>query len=1178
MFARVFIDRPVLAWVLSIVIVAAGLAALRRLPIAQYPEITPPTITVTATYPGANAEVVSRTVAAPLEVQVNGVENMLYMSSQCGNDGSYSLTVTFELGTDANQAQVLVQNRLQLALPQLPEEVQRIGLSVRKRSPDILLIANLFSPDGSRDQLYLSNYATIQVRDELARVPGVGDVIVFGQQDYSMRAWLDPNRLAVEGLTASAVVKAIREQNVQVAAGKIGQEPAPPGVAFQYTLSTLGRLETVEQFENIVVKVGAAPALADAGAAPPGVSAPATGTPTARPVVRLKDVARVELTARTQDITNTLDGGPAVGLAIFQLPGTNALDVADRVKAKLEQLRKRFPVGVEAAVRYDTTPFISQSVEEVYSALFDAVLLVALVVLLFLQDWRAMILPMIDVPVSLCGALAVMYVAGFSLNNLTLFGLVLAVGIVVDDAIVVLENVERWIHEGEPARQATLHAMTEITGAVVATTLVLIAVFVPAAFLGGITGQFYRQFALTIAAAMVFSAVNALTLTPSRAAAIFAGREGHQAKDTAETLPRWGWAVLLGYLGLRLAEWIARQAGVPLPLLTPMPATALDWQGWGQWAGGRALYLLPGLVVGWLVGPLLNRLMRGVYRVFNRAFDRATGGYTWVVGKLLRVTLLVLAGYVGLFGLTGWAFTATPTGYVPFQDKGYLLASVQLPDAASVQRTREVMAQVDKIVRETPGVAHTLGISGQSFVLQATGSNFGTMFIILDEFEKRKDVSLNGFLILRRLSARLAQEVPDAKVALFPPPPVQGLGSAGGYRVMVQDRGDLGARGLEREVNAVLAKLRENPQAGTAFTVYRADVPQLFVDIDRTRCKQMGVPLADVFATLQVYLGGQYVNDFNRFGRVWQVNVQADAPFRITADAIKDLQVQNDRGEMVRLGAVARVEDTTGPVVIQRYNIYPAAAINGNLPAGTSTGEGIRIVEQAADASLTAQAGYEWTELFLLQIREGNQAILVFLAAVVLVYLVLAAQYDSWSLPLAILLVVPMCLLSSIAGVWAFAIAGLLGGPPEVNIFTQVGFVVLVGLASKNAILIVEFAEQQRKAGKPLREATLAAVQLRLRPIIMTSAAFILGVVPLVLASGAGAEMRRAAGIAVFSGMIGVTLFGIFRRRCSTTPSEWLIERRHGKPDVQHRVPSPPAGHDGPPAPVAQPARGPGLA
>ncbi|HET6572417.1 MAG TPA: efflux RND transporter permease subunit [Fimbriiglobus sp.] len=1147
MFARVFIDRPVLAWVISIVIVLFGLAALAVLPIAQYPEIAPPTIQVTCNYPGANAQVVANTVAAPIESQVNGVEKMLYMSSTCGNDGSYSLMVTFELGTNLNDAQVLVQNRVSLALPQLPPEIQRTGLSLRKRSSDILLVASFYSKDNSRDQLYLSNFATIQVRDALARVSGVGDVIVFGQQDYSMRAWLDPDLLAAHNLTVPDVVKAIREQNVQVAAGQLGQEPALPGQAFQYTLSTLGRLEDVEQFKNIIVKVGAAGAAgAAAGGAGMIATPPLAGVDmTTRPVVRLKDVARVELTARSRDINNYMDGMPGVGVAVFQLPGSNALDTADRAKAVLRQMEKRFPPGVNMAVHYDTTPYIRQSVDEVFVTLIDAVILVAAVVLLFLQDWRAMILPMIDVPVSLIGTLAVLYAFGFSLNNLTLFGLVLAIGIVVDDAIVVLENVERWIAQGYDARSATLKAMQEITGPVVAITLVLSSVFLPSAFLGGVTGQFYRQFALTISSAMMISAVNALTLTPSRAAMIFKGHEA--GKHVTETLPRWGWGVLLGWAGFRLADAVFG----PLPFVPAGAPTypAGDYEamarGYAEYVGRHLPYFLPGIIVGWLLGPTFNWLLRFVYRGFNWLFDKATLGYRRSVGWLLRLCLIVLLLYGGLLYLTYRGFTETPTGYIPSQDKGYLLVSIQLPDAASAQRTREVLENVDRITRSIPGVSHTVTIGGMSFVLGANGPNFGTMFVLLDDFEKRKnDPQQNGFVILAKMTAKLRQQVRDAQIVAFPPPPVSGLGTAGGYRVMVEDRGDLGPEGLQQQVVALIAEIRKDPNAGTAFSVFRANIPQLYVDIDRTKAKQLGIPLDDIFTTLQANLGGLYVNDFNRFGRNWQVNIQAAAPFRMSAETIRNLKVRNDRGEMVSLGTVATIENITGPLVIQRYNTFPAASVNGNLPPGVSTGEGIAAVDRAFDRVRSPQAAIEWTELFYLQTLEGSKAIFAFIGAVILVYLVLAALYDSWSLPLTIILVVPMCLLSSVAGVWLFSLSGYVSAAPEVNIFTQVGFIVLVGLASKNAILVVEFAEQRRKAGMPLRAATLEAVQLRLRPIVMTSFAFILGVLPLVWAVGAGAEMRQTLGIAVFSGMLGVTLFGVFLTPVFYYVIEWTVSRR----------------------------------
>ena len=1101
MLAKIFVDRPIFAWVISIVITLAGVVAALSLPIAQYPNISPPTISVTASYPGANAKVVADTVAAPIEQQVNGVERMLYMSSTCTNDGNYTLTVTFSLGTDLNMAQVLVQNRVNLATAQLPDEVQKQGLNIQKKSPNILLVVNLYSPDSSRGQLFLSNYATIQLKDEISRIDGVGNVNLFGEQDYSMRAWLDPDKMAYYGLTASDVMTAVREQNVQVAAGSLGREPAPPGQSLQLTISTLGRLADVSQFADIVVKVG---------------STGADGVP--RPAVQLKDVARIELGAQNMDQRCTLDGMPSVGMAIYQLPGSNALDVADKVKAKMEDLAKRFPPGVAYAIRYDTTPFITQSIEEVFHTLRDAIILVALVVLFFLQDWRAMILPMIDVPVALTGTFAVMYVAGFSMNNLTLFGLVLAIGIVVDDAIVVLENIERWIALGYDARTATINAMGEITGPIIAITLVLSSVFIPASFVAGISGEFYRQFALTIAAAMIISAVNAMTMSPARAVSIFKGREKKEGQEHhdphagAEALPWWGWGALLGFLVMVV---VGRIAGEKAAHETNSFDRIADW------LLSFAPYAVGGIVLGWFVGGPLNAVASRVFKLFNRGFDFVTKIYGRTIAGLIRIALIVMLIYGGLIYLTYHNLTTTPIGFIPFQDKGYLIVNIQLPDSASVQRTSAVMAEVDKMCRATPGVGHSVGIAGYSVLLSATGTNYATIFVVLEDFDVRKGhPDLNGFAILFKLQAQLRREIQDAEVSIFPPPPVDGLGSAGGFKVMIQDRSDQGSNELQKATDAVIAKLREDPGISAAFTQFRANVPQLYVDIDRVKCKQLGVSMSDAFNTLGVYIGGGYVNQFNLFGRTWQVYLQADAPYRIQAETLRNLQMKNDRGEMVKFGSVARVDEVTGPVFVMRYNMYPSAAINGNLTPGTSTGEGIRIVSNTATEVLPKSMAYEWTELFYLQRLEGNSVIYAFVGAVVLVFLVLAAQYESWSMPLAIILVVPMCLLSATIGV---RMAHL-----DINIFVQIGFIVLVALAAKNAILIVEFAQQQRVEGLSLWDATLKAVELRLRPIVMTSFAFILGVVPLVLAQGAGAEMRATLGVAVFSGMIGVTLFGVF--------------------------------------------------
>jgi multidrug efflux pump len=1028
-----FIERPVFAVVISIVLTLAGGVAMFVLPIAQYPEITPPTVSVTGTYPGASARVVADTVAAPIEQQVNGVENMLYMSSQCTNDGTYNLTVTFALGVDLNMAQVLVQNRVQLAMPQLPQEVQRQGLTVKKKSPNILLVVNMYSPTGTRDQLYLSNYATIQIKDELARLYGVGDVTYLGQQDYTMKIWLDPDKLAYNGLTSNDVVKSIQEQNVQVAAGQIGQEPVPKGQAFQLTLSTLGRLVDVEQFQDIVVRVGSS-----------------TQDGLTRPALRVRDVGRVELTAKNSDIRCTLDGEPSVGLAIFQLPGSNALQTAQGVEKRMKELEKRFPEGLAFKIVYDTTPFIKESIAEVGHAFRDAVILVAIVVLVFLQSWRATLIPLIAVPVSIVGTFSFMLLLGFSLNNISLFGLVLAIGIVVDDAIVVVEAVEHHIEHGLSPKEAARKAMTEVTGPVIAVSLVLCAVFVPCAFISGITGQFFKQFAVTIAISTVISAMNSLTLSPALAALMLRPKE---------------------------------QMSDPLSVL-------LNW------------------TLGWF------------FTGFNKFFTATSSGYAKVVGASLRITFIVLVVYGGLLYLTYLGMVKTPVGFIPAQDKGYLLVSAQLPDSASVQRTDKVMADIGKLVKEIPGVQNTIGISGQSVLLNANGSNFGSMYVILKPFHERHGHEESGPVIMRKMQALLYKEIEEAQVAVFGPPPVDGLGTAGGYKVMVEDRGDLGLSRLESEINKMIVAARQDKELGPMFTLFRANVPQLYVDVDRTKCKQMGVALGDVFNTLSVYLGGAYVNDFNRFGRTWQVNIQADAPYRADASTVQALRVRNDKGEMVQLGSLARIEDAAGPVMVMRYNMYPSAAVNGNLPATTSTGRGVELVDKLAKDSLPAEQTIEWTEITYMQIIAGNTAMIVFALGVVLVFLVLAAQYESWSLPLAVILVVPMCLLSSVIGV---RYEGL-----DINIFTQIGFVVLVGLAAKNAILIVEFAKMGVEKGQTIRDATVEACRLRLRPILMTSFAFILGVVPLVLASGAGAEMRYTLGIAVFSGMLGVTAFGIF--------------------------------------------------
>lgn len=1125
MLARFFIDRPIFAWVLSIVIVLAGVICNYVLPIAQYPEIAPPTVQVTCVYPGASASVVQDTVAAPIEQQVVGVERALYMSSQSSSDGSYTLTVTFELGTDLNMAQVLVQNRVAQALPLLPDIVQQTGVTTKKKSPDIVLAVALFAENDKStgqplyDQLYISNYATIQVRDELASLEGVGDVTILGQQDYSLRVWLNPDQLATRNLTAGDVVQALREQNVQVAAGQVGQPPVPPGLDFQLTMTTLGRLAEPEQFEQIVIKTG------DRGQ-----------------ITRLKDVARIELGAKNMNTSCHLDGQPAASLAIWQLPGSNALDTADRVRAKMRELERRFPPGLKYRIDYDTTPFIRESVAEVFKTLRDAVILVAIVVLIFLQDWKALILPMIDVGVSLVGTLAVMALMGFSLNNLTLFGLVLAIGIVVDDAIVVLENIERWIGMGYKVREATIRAMDEITGPIIAITLVLSSVFLPSAFLSGITGQFFRQFALTIAASMVISAINAMTMTPARATSVFRDPEpGKHVHDHREPLPWWGIMILAGLLTWWLGTWLL---GDFLGLNVGDHGHAEDMEGTStlrNWAL-QAMLLVPGLIIGFALAQPVSSGLKATFAGFNKAFDFVTARYGQAVRGMLRTCFIVLVVYVGLLVLTGVGFTKIPTGFIPNQDKGYLLLDVQLADAASLERTDEVMRQVEQIVLQTPGVAHILDVSGQSFILGAINSNYGGGFIILNPFHERHGAELNADAIAREVRKRLSK-IPDARISVFGAPPVSGLGNASGFKLMIEDRGDIGLEALQAQADQFAATARELPGMIMVVNNFRANTPQLYIDVDRTKCKSMGVELKQVFDALQIYMGGVYVNDFNKFGRTWQVNTQADAEFRIDAATVRQLKVLNREGKPVPIGAVAQIEDATGPVLINRYNRYPAAVITGVSSPLVSSGQVMKNLEDLGRRELPVSMVPEWTEISFLQQQSARletfkdvlqNPISALVGAIVLVFLILAALYESWTLPLAIILVVPMCVLCALTGI---AIARM-----DMNIFVQIGFVVLVGLACKNAILIVEFAkDRMEKEGLSLIEATLDASKTRLRPIVMTSFAFILGVVPLVIATGAGAEMRRTLGVAVFAGMLGVTAFGVFLTPVFFYVIEWLL-------------------------------------
>ncbi|MCE9546072.1 MAG: efflux RND transporter permease subunit [Planctomycetia bacterium] len=1103
MFSQFFIDRPIFASVLSIVITLVGGIALFTLPIAQYPEITPPTVEVSASYPGANAQVVADTVAAPIEQQVNGVENMMYMSSQCTNDGVYTLTVTFKLGTDLNIAQVLVQNRVSLANPVLPSLVQRRGVLVKKKSPNVLMIINLYSPDNTRSNLDLSNYATIQIRDELARLPGVGDITYLGQRDYSMRLWLDPSKMAARNLTTNDVVNAVTQQNAQVAAGQIGQPPVPTGQVFQYTMTTLGRLADPAQFDNMVLKTDA------------------DGR-----IVRMRDVARSDLGALGYDQSCTFNQQPSVALSLYQLPGSNALKTAELVKAKMEELKARFPAGLDYAIVYDTTPFINESIHEVFKTLRDAVILVAIVVLVFLQNWRSALIPLVAVPVAVVGTFAAMAAMGFSLNTLTMFGLVLAIGIVVDDAIVVVEAVGHHIEHGLSPRDATVKAMEQVSGPVIAVGLVLTAVFLPCAFITGITGQFFRQFAVTIAVSTLISAFNSLTLSPALCALLLKP----QTKGVYEALPRLAFVAIGGWLGWEfLGPWVEG-------LVHKAPAAQMHEAGWGWSAAGLAV----GVVAGWLLGPPLNRVLGWSFGAFNTAFDAGKDWYVRAVGRLLRVSGVVLLVYGGLLYLTWLGFEHTPTGFIPMQDKGYLLVNVQLPDSSSAQRTQEVMQQLEKIAKKTPGVKDTVAISGQSILLGANAPNFGALYLMLKDFHARAGAGLTADEIGNKLQAQAAREIPDAVVHVFGAPPVDGLGTAGGFKIIVEDRGDSSPKALQDVAEAVVEKGNASPELEDLFTSFRADTPWLYLDIDRDEAEAMGVSMGDLFSTLQVYLGSLYVNDFNLYGRTWQVNVQADAKFRHEVQDLKQLKIRNNTGGMVPLSTLAVTRHQSGPVMINRYNMYPAAAINGAAAPGISSGQAIAEMSSVAKQELGPSMRTEWTELALLQLQTGNTAMWMFVLAVVLVFLVLAAQYESWSLPLAVILVVPMCLLCSLAGV---IVAHM-----DLNVFTQIGFIVLVGLASKNAILIVEFVRQRRDAGATQTEAILAACDLRLRPIIMTSFAFILGVVPLVLSVGAGAEMRRTLGVAVFSGMLGVTIFGVFLTPVFSYVIAWLAERKTEKP------------------------------
>lgn len=1055
MISHFFIDRPIFASVISILVTLAGGIALFALPIAQYPPIAPPTVQVSCIYPGASARVVADTVAAPIEQQVNGVEGMLYMSSQSSNDGSYNLTITFDLGTDLNTALVMVQNRVSLAMPQLPDSVQKQGLTIKKKSPNILLVVNFYSPGGRYDDIYLSNYATVFVKDELFRQPGVGDITYLGQRDYSIRAWLDPQRMAARNITAGDVANAIQSQSAAPSAGQIGQPPASSLADFQLPIDLQGRLVEPGEFGSIIIK-----------------AANDSSGGTSTQYVYLRDIARVELGAQNYNQSCSLDGMPSVGLAIYQLPGTNALDVANGVRRKMEDLKQRFPEDLEYGIYYDTTPFIRESVADVVKTLLEAIVLVAIVVLAFLQSWRATLIPLIAVPVAIVGTFGVMAMLGFSLNNISLFGLVLAIGIVVDDAIVVVENVERWLLEGMSPRDAARRAMEEVTGPVIAVALVLCAVFLPCAFITGITGQFFRQFAVTIAVSTVLSAVNSLTLSPA------------------------------------LAVILLRPHHAPPDLLTRV----------------------------------LNKCLGWFFVLFNNGFRVGSDLYAWSVGGLLRISILVLGVYGGLLYLTIWLFGFYPVGFIPQQDQGWLLVDAQLPDSASVQRTAKVMAELAEIARNTPGVDHTMVVAGQSVLMQTNSSNFGSIFVILKPFEERREADHSANSILAKLRAQFAAKMRDAHVGVYGAPPVPGIGLAGGFKMMVEDRGSLGLNTLQKSTDELVESSGKKPHMIVMPTVFRSNTPQLYMDIDRTKVESLGLSVDDVNQTLQIYLGSYYVNNFNEFGRYWQVNIQAEGSFRDRIEDLNQLFIRNKQGEMVPLGTLIRVNDIGGPVMITRYNLYSAAPIMGGAMPPVSSGQAIKLMQDEAAAVLPRSMSTEWTELTFMQIKAGNTAMFVFGAAVVFVFLVLAAQYESWTLPLAVILVVPMCLLCALAGVFLRRL--------PMDIFVQIGFVVLVGLACKNAILIIEFAKQLHEAGQDHFSATKDACRLRLRPILMTSFAFILGVVPMVTAGGAGAEMRWSLGTAVFSGMIGVTIFGVFL----TPVFFYVIERLGQAPLLQSIV------------------------
>jgi hydrophobe/amphiphile efflux-1 (HAE1) family protein len=1049
--SRFFIGRPVFACVLSLVILLIGLIALKFLPVSEYPEVVPPTVVVRATYPGANPKTIAETVSSPLEQVITGVENGLYMSSQATTDGVMTLTITFKLGTDLDKAQVQVQNRVSQALPKLPTEVQRLGVTTLKSSPDLALVVHLFSPTGIYDDIYVRNYATLQVKDVLARLPGVGQVQIFGSGDYAMRVWLDPEKLEARGLTAADVITAITEQNAQVAAGTIGQEPQKSGSNFALTINTNGRLIDEEEFSRIIVKTGAH-----------GEN------------VLLRDVARTELGASDYSLRSLLNNKAAVALPISQLPGSNAIELSDNVRKAMAELKRNFPEGLDYSVVYDPTIFVRHSIEAVVHTLFEALILVVIVVIVFLQTWRASMIPLAAVPVSLIGTFAAMLALGFSINALSLFGLVLAIGIVVDDAIVVVENVERNIHLGLSPRDATNQAMKEVTGPIIATALVLCAVFVPTAFISGLTGQFYRQFALTIAISTVISAFNSLTLSPA------------------------------------LCAILLRPAHAPEDRVTRILNFAFGW----------------------------------FFRPFNRIFRWSANLYSYVVKGLLRWAIVAVVVYGVLVVLTFQMFRSTPTGFIPLQDKQYLVAFAQLPEAASLDRTDTVIRQMSEIALQHPAVDSAVSFPGLSINGFTNSTNSGIVFVTLKPFEERTTPQLSGLVVASDLQQKFGS-IQSAFIAIFPPPPVQGLGTIGGFRLQLEDRAGLGYEALYSATQEVLKRASSTPELGNLFTAFTINVPQLKADIDVEKAATLGLTKTDVANALQVNLGSLYVNDFNRFGRTYQVIAQADEKFRKKPTDILALKVRNKNGLIVPVGSIVKVKESYGPDRAEHYNSYLTAPINGAPGKGFSSGQAEATMARVVSETLPKGMSFEWTDLTFQNVIAGNTAIYIFPLCVLLVFLVLAAQYESLRLPLAIVLIVPLCLL--------FALLGVRIDGGDNNIFTQIGLIVLIGLACKNAILIVEFAKTKNQEERLSPEqAALSACQLRLRPILMTSTAFIAGVWPLVASHGAGAEMRHAMGIATFSGMIGVTLFGLL-----LTPIFYVLVSKLGGKNSGRRGPKP---------------------